>query len=596
MKKTILIIALILPALITFSQTTYYPGGLGSTDLQVWFKADAGINYGTAPDISSWNDQSPVGNDVSQGNTNWRPSYNASFTNGMPGVEFNGSDEWLVTTTSPGNGIFSPDGAMFLVVENQSSGSSWRGMLTQGRDVGPWWGLWTNPNWIFGSLGSNSSGGATGSSPTILSGVQQSGTNNKNIYVNGANMNSHNSISSGNTAQMAVGRALGLNEYFDGLMGEALVYDEYLNNSKRTLVENYLNARYNITISNDKYAQPSATTFTSDLVGIGRESGSDNFTTSGSSGGLIIENSSFLQDNGDYILAAYNGSSVSRDTTSSNISSSTVLRWDNDWFVDVTDVSSNGGDVIITYDFSDFRAGNIGVDTNYQLLYRASTGATNFTEVSGTMISKSGDQVSFTVDARSLLDGYYTLGSSNTKESPLPIELLKFTAVLVNNEYVQLKWTTSSEINNDYFSIERSLNGYEWKEIKRINGAGNSSSLLSYSKVDNNPYDGVSYYRLKQTDFDGQFEYSQIKSVNIEQLVNSKIEVYPNPATNQITIKGNSNELEEIVIYNTLGQNVTSLINQVITNESQVVIDMSKLNTGMYYVKTKTTANKVYKQ
>ena len=119
---------------------------------------------------------------------------------------------------------------------------------------------------------------------------------------------------------------------------------------------------------------------------------------------------------------------------------------------------------------------------------------------------------------------------------------------------------------------------------------------MNYSSFDENPSLGTSYYRLKQTDFDGQFEYFQIISINIQQLANSQIEIYPNPAINQIIIKGRSNELKEILVYNTLGQNVTSLINQVVTNETQLVIDMSKLNTGMYYVKTKTTANKVYKQ
>ena len=82
----------------------------------------------------------------------------------------------------------------------------------------------------------------------------------------------------------------------------------------------------------------------------------------------------------------------------------------------------------------------------------------------------------------------------------------------------------------------------------------------------------------------------------MEQLVNSQIEIYLKPATNQITIKGNPNELEEIVLCNALGQNVTSLIKQVITDENQLLLDISKLNTGVYYVKSKTTAYKVLKQ
>ncbi|MGB0887994.1 MAG: T9SS type A sorting domain-containing protein [Vicingaceae bacterium] len=159
-----------------------------------------------------------------------------------------------------------------------------------------------------------------------------------------------------------------------------------------------------------------------------------------------------------------------------------------------------------------------------------------------------------------------------------------------------MNWQTASEVNNDYFTIERSENTLDWDEITTINGAGNSFVNLSYSATDYQPYNGTSYYRLKQTDFDGQFEYSKIRSVNIQELLNSQIEIYPNPAITQIIIKGSSNELEEIAIYNTLGQNLTSLIKQVITNENQYVIDVSKLHAGMYYVKTKTITNKVYKQ
>ena len=65
-------------------------------------------------------------------------------------------------------------------------------------------------------------------------------------------------------------------------------------------------------------------------------------------------------------------------------------------------------------------------------------------------------------------------------------------------------------------------------EMIRINGAGNTSTLLNYSTIDDNPYFGISYYRLKQTDFDGQYSYSQIRSVNIRNEGDSKIEIFPN--------------------------------------------------------------------
>lgn len=179
--------------------------------------------------------------------------------------------------------------------------------------------------------------------------------------------------------------------------------------------------------------------------------------------------------------------------------------------------------------------------------------------------------------------------------SALPIELLNFNAFPINNEIVQLSWKTASEMNNDYFTIERSKNGNSWEEIVTLDGAGNSSSLLSYSTNDNHPYMGISYYRLKQTDFDAQFEYSDIRSLNIERLGNSQTEMYPNPVNNQITIHANPSDLKEITIYNALGQDVTLLARKIEKEDGKLVLDFSNLGSGIYYIKTKTTTKKVHK-
>jgi len=178
--------------------------------------------------------------------------------------------------------------------------------------------------------------------------------------------------------------------------------------------------------------------------------------------------------------------------------------------------------------------------------------------------------------------------------SALPIKLLDFTAVFINNESVKLDWQTVSEINNDYFTIEKSKNGYEFEELIKIDGAGESSTLLRYSTFDNDPYFGVSYYRLKQTDFDGKFEYFDVRSIT--NTTENDMKIFPNPATKEITITGKEIMLEDITIYNTFGQNVTELTQKTVENEGELLIDLSKLSSGIYYIKTKTTANKVYKQ
>lgn len=100
-------------------------------------------------------------------------------------------------------------------------------------------------------------------------------------------------------------------------------------------------------------------------------------------------------------------------------------------------------------------------------------------------------------------------------QSKLPIELINFSLDKYNDN-VKINWTTGSELNNDYFTIERSFDGYIWEEIDRIDGAGNSSSFIYYSYIDKQfNLSGIVYYRLKQTDYDGKFERFHIKSINM---------------------------------------------------------------------------------
>lgn len=182
--------------------------------------------------------------------------------------------------------------------------------------------------------------------------------------------------------------------------------------------------------------------------------------------------------------------------------------------------------------------------------------------------------------------------------SMLPIELLNFEAIALNKEAVLLEWQTASETNNNYFSIERSRDGVEWEWVENVDGAGNSTSLLSYSTVDTSPYIGLSFYRLKQTDLNGQFSYSEISQVNLSRMEQSAVKVFPNPATDLITIRGNEYEIDDISIFNGLGEDVTSLAHfkRQERDKETVVVALSELTRGLYMIKTRNTASKVYKQ
>ena len=120
----------------------------------------------------------------------------------------------------------------------------------------------------------------------------------------------------------------------------------------------------------------------------------------------------------------------------------------------------------------------------------------------------------------------FTLGNAPGGANPLPVELVEFTAEK-NNERVELKWTTASETNNDYFTVERSADGERFIEIERIKGSGTISFAKNYSSIDHQPIIGMNYYQLKQTDLDGLFTYSSLEKISFEK--NIEMHLSPNP-------------------------------------------------------------------
>jgi len=126
--------------------------------------------------------------------------------------------------------------------------------------------------------------------------------------------------------------------------------------------------------------------------------------------------------------------------------------------------------------------------------------------------------------------------------APLPVSLGNFSAVQDKKGTIELKWLTYTEINNDYFSLERSGNGTEFTPITRIEGAGNYNSVLKYQFTDKAPLSGINYYRLRQVDFDGNSRLSQVISASVS-VENSKAKinrVYPNPFLDHFIVDFNS--------------------------------------------------------
>lgn len=139
---------------------------------------------------------------------------------------------------------------------------------------------------------------------------------------------------------------------------------------------------------------------------------------------------------------------------------------------------------------------------------------------------------------------------------PLPIVLTSFTAVSKASG-TNIYWTTESEENNDYFTIYRSADGETFEPIATVEGAGNSTMTLNYSFTDYDPIDGISYYLLKQTDYDGECAYSEKIAVNRRANVGeASFKVYPNPYSgNGLTIDLGTihSENVDVAIYSVTG-------------------------------------------
>ncbi len=168
----------------------------------------------------------------------------------------------------------------------------------------------------------------------------------------------------------------------------------------------------------------------------------------------------------------------------------------------------------------------------------------------------------------------------------LPIGLVSFDASALDNTSVQLSWETSSEQDNDYFIIERSADGFDgWEDILQVDGAGNSETPKDYTAADNLPLDGISYYRLKQVDFNGQQRIHETESVFIDISGGSDLVIFPNPATDLLTVKGDLVSLSTFELLSPMGQNVRLNVHSYKQDDGTVVLDISSLKAGVYLIK-----------
>jgi hypothetical protein len=169
---------------------------------------------------------------------------------------------------------------------------------------------------------------------------------------------------------------------------------------------------------------------------------------------------------------------------------------------------------------------------------------------------------------------------------PLPIELISFTSVCENN-VVDLNWSTASETNNDFFTVERSKDDQTWESIATISGAGNSNATLLYSAKDLQPIAGLSYYRLKQTDFNGAYSYSQIVPSSCGENVQfDLLSVKPSNAENEIVIQFSASEGEQYTaaIYDAQGRMIQDKSAKAVSGMNEIHLNSPLVSEGIYLI------------
>jgi Secretion system C-terminal sorting domain len=284
----------------------------------------------------------------------------------------------------------------------------------------------------------------------------------------------------------------------------------------------------------------------------------------------------------------------------------------------ITNINPGGQDVSTTHVIDRWWEVNApGVTADYVLRYSGDENTTSGSTASGafnvqfwngsnfTKFNSTGNGVTTGVGSISAsltnINGPIVLSSGSAS---LPIKLVQFDAK-VSGAAVEITWTTAEEKNNDFFSIERSDDGQNFEKIEEIDGAGNSNQILRYTTMDDAPLPGVSYYRLKQTDFDGKFTYSPLRAINRGAEIISEdpaIEVRsfgPNPFSDQFNVEYKLAQAGEtsIMIFNMSGQVVFETTkNDDMGNNSFIYTDDKNLPPANYILQIINGNEKVSKK
>lgn len=517
------------------------PGGVGTVDgttsLELWLKAGAGVFSGSdcatteatnGDSVYCWADQSGNGYNVTQSTSADQPSLQTGVVNGQPVTRYDGSADYLERAYES---ALNPSAFTIFGAWRTTSGSGYRSPLTS-KYSGQGYAFYAESTWQFWvSRGSGS--------PTYTSVGNTAVTNNEwrlitgdytssaqRIYVDGSFNQQENSpayLPNQEEGPIRVGAgeigAGGPYYYFPGDIGEVIIFSTVLNDVERTLVHNYLSAKYDITLgSGDHYDGDTSGNGDFDLGVAGIGTDGTNSHTESHSEGMIVQNGTFLQDAGDWLLFGFRGGN--NDTTNAELpsgwsTSTDPARWLRHWYVDVTDATSNGGTVTLIFDMSDsgITGYSAGAASYYRLLGRSgTTGAfSDVTSTCGATVSTAGDRITFSGVSVSCLGSNFTPGTTDNTNGPLgaaptAVTLASFEAA-PQSTGILVTWETATELDNVGFNLYRSttVDGDYVKLNSMLIPSQSPGSTFGavYTWLDEDVPPGKAFYKLEDIDIDG---------------------------------------------------------------------------------------------
>lgn len=592
---------LLLNLFFVFGYAQTGPAGIGnSTNNVLWVKAGDIVGLNDGDDITTWLDTSGNGNDLSQPNTSFKPVYRTNIVNGQPVVRFNKTNGRL--RKNPFNSF--PSTQITSIVVNINDGETSDAILsyassTHNND----YLLFSSSNvniyqvsnrnttvdfnnnvWNILNVSWNSSGGIieawkNGSIEHYSTGFRSGGaiTANGSLALAGE--------------QDVIDGSYAANQAHFGDFPEVIMYNYVLDTSDQIIVSNYLSAKYDIPLaSNDLYDEDDVGSgdFDFEVAGIGRES-STAFNDDAKGSSILRINMPSDLNNNEYMIWGHNNLE-SRASNTIDVPGTVEARYARVWRVSEVNTSGTAvdvGSVNVVWDLStswpvlasDLR---LLVDTDNDGMFSDEVPISGATDIGG-------DAYQFTAVTALANNLRFTLATINSSSTTLPIELIDFNVREIDGTIV-LDWETATETNNDFFTIEKSNNGTDWNFFSQTKGTGNTNHHVNYEIFDKNPFLGENYYRLTQTDFDGTVSKAIIKSVIV---LIENFSLFPNPSNNVVLIKGESKTTLNVKMYTALGQEVVLDEHILWRNKYEINLDVTKLPSGVYFIKTLSDTKKL---